>query len=385
MKLLIVAQYGSSTDAHLKIFQEFSKNNFIKEVLVLVPKFIKIDKVYNPKGFVKAQKIEFENKKGKIIPVSFIKGGINFFSVFYNILKFKPDVIFVLNEAFSKDVFWTSWANIFAKIFCFWCKKPKIYFYGFENINKYYTEYTLLQKIIAQFIKRTVHYGIVCTDEALKILNEVNWYPKTKKIFWGVPLEIYQKDISQQEILNLKQKLNISENQKVIGYVGRFVKEKGIKDLVQAFLKLDLEAILIFIGDGQLRNYLEETSKNHKNIIVLPMQKSEDLAYYYKLMDVLVLPSKTTKSWKEQFGRVLIEAMACGTKLIGSNSGAIPEVIDDYGTIFKEGDIDDLKNSIIKELNTKRDKNKLLQRAKLASVENFVKEGLEFFRENENL
>ena len=385
MKLLIIAQYGLPTDAFFKNFHRFSKNNFVKEILVLVPKFIKVDKVYNPKGFVKAQKIEFEDKKGKIIPVSFIKGGINFFSVFYNILKFKPDVIFVLNEAFSKDIFWTSLANIFVKIIYFWRKKSKIYFYGFENINKYYTEYTLLQKIITQFIKKTVDYGIVCTSEAFKILNEVNWYPKTKKIFWGVPLEIYQKDISQQEILNLKQKLNISESQKVIGYVGRFIEEKGIKDLVRAFLKLDLEAVLIFIGDGPLRNYLEEISKNHKNIIVLPAQKSEDLAYYYKLMDVLVLPSKTTKSWKEQYGRVLIEAMACGTKLIGSNSGAIPEVIDDCGTIFKEGDTDDLKNSLIKELNIKRDKNKLLQRAKLGSVENFVKESLEFFKENQNL
>ena len=156
MKLLIVAQYGLPTNAFFKNFQEFSKNNFIKEILVLVPKFIKVDKVYNPKGFVKAQKIEFENKKGKIIPVSFIKGGINFFSVFYNILKFKPDAIFVLNEAFSKDIFWTSLANIFVKIIYFWRRKPKIYFYGFENINKYYTEYILIQKIIAQFIKKTI-------------------------------------------------------------------------------------------------------------------------------------------------------------------------------------------------------------------------------------
>ena len=385
MKLLIVAQYGLSTDAHLKIFQEFAKNNLIKEVLVLVPKFIKIDKVYNPKGFVKAQKIEFENKKGKIIPVSFIKGGINFFSVFYNILKFKPDVIFVLNEAFSKDVFWTSLANIFAKIFCFWRKKPKIYFYGFENINKYYTEYNLIQKIVAQFIKKTINYGIVCNDEALKILNEVNWYPRTKKIFWGVPLEVYQKNISQQEILDLKQKLKISLNSKIIGYVGRFVEEKGIKDLIEAFLKLDLDAVLIFIGDGQLRSWLEETSKNHPNIIVLPPQKSEDLAYFYKIIDVLVLPSKTTKSWKEQFGRVLIEAMASGVKVVGSNSGAIPEVINGCGAIFKEGDVDDLKNAIIKELDINRDRNKLQERAKLASVENFVNECLEFFRENENL
>jgi len=276
-------------------------------------------------------------------------------------------------------------ANIFAKIFCFWRKKPKIYFYGFENINKYYTEYNLIQKIVAQFIKKTINYGIVCNDEALKILNEVNWYPRTKKIFWGVPLEVYQKNISQQEILDLKQKLKISLNSKIIGYVGRFVEEKGIKDLIEAFLKLDLDAVLIFIGDGQLRSWLEETSKNHPNIIVLPPQKSEDLAYFYKIIDVLVLPSKTTKSWKEQFGRVLIEAMASGVKVVGSNSGAIPEVINGCGAIFKEGDVDDLKNAIIKELDINRDRNKLQERAKLASVENFVNECLEFFRENENL
>jgi len=385
MKLLIISQYGLVTEAHLKIFQEFSKNNFIKEVLVLVPKFLKVDKVYNSRGFVKARKIEFENKKGKIIPVPFIKGGINFFYIFYYLVKFKPDVIFVLNEAFSKDVFWASLANIFAKIFCFWRKKPKIYFYGFENINKYYTEYNLIQKIVAQFIKKTINYGIVCNDEALKILNEVNWYPRTKKIFWGVPLEVYQKNISQQEILDLKQKLKISLNSKIIGYVGRFVEEKGIKDLIEAFLKLDLDAVLIFIGDGQLRSWLEKTSRNHPNIIVLPPQKSEDLAYFYKIIDVLVLPSKTTKSWKEQFGRVLIEAMASGVKVVGSNSGAIPEVINGCGAIFKEGDVDDLKNAIIKELDINRDRNKLQERAKLASVENFVNECLEFFRENENL
>lgn len=142
---------------------------------------------------------------------------------------------------------------------------------------------------------------------------------------------------------------------------------------------------MIFIGDGQLRSWLEETSKNHPNIIVLPPQKSEDLAYFYKIIDVLVLPSKTTKSWKEQFGRVLIEAMASGVKVVGSNSGAIPEVINGCGAIFKEGDVDDLKNAIIKELDINRDRNKLQERAKLASVENFVNECLEFFRENENL
>jgi len=61
---------------------------------------------------------------------------------------------------------------------------------------------------------------------------------------------------------------------------------------------------------------------------------------------VLVLPSLTTATWKEQLGRVLIEAMACGTPVIGSSSGAIPEVIDDSGLVFQERNIDALKRAI---------------------------------------
>jgi glycosyltransferase involved in cell wall biosynthesis len=53
-------------------------------------------------------------------------------------------------------------------------------------------------------------------------------------------------------------------------------------------------------------------------------------------IDVLVLPSRTTPSWKEQFGRVLIEANACGTPVIGSTSGAIPEVIGRAGIVVPE-------------------------------------------------
>ena len=56
-------------------------------------------------------------------------------------------------------------------------------------------------------------------------------------------------------------------------------------------------------------------------------------------MDALVLPSHTTAVWSEQFGRVLIEAMAEHVPVIGSDSGAIPEVIADAGIIFHEGDV----------------------------------------------
>jgi glycosyltransferase involved in cell wall biosynthesis len=55
-------------------------------------------------------------------------------------------------------------------------------------------------------------------------------------------------------------------------------------------------------------------------------------------LDVLVLPSRTTESWKEQFGRVIIEAHACQTPVIGSSSGAIPDVVGAGGMVVPERD-----------------------------------------------
>lgn len=382
IKILFIAQYGLSTAAHFKIFEKFSQDLRVNEIVVLVPKIAKVDKVYHPAGFIKGQKIVFENNKGKILPISFIFGGVNPISLFFQVVKFNPDVIFVLNEGFSKDTFWASFVNFVIKIFNPLYKKPKIYFYGFENINKYFTEYTWIQKIAAWFIKNTIHFGIVCTDEAVKILNEVGWYPKTKKIWWGVNIEDFMKEISKEKLRLIRETLRIPDDYFVIGYVGRFIEEKGIKDLVEAFLRLNIKAVLLLIGEGKERNWLEEKARENRNIIILPTQTHDNLALYYKLMDVLVLPSKTTSSWKEQYGRVLIEAMASGVKVVGSDSGSIPEIINGCGTIFKEGNVNDMKNAIEKELMIERDKSILLERAKLGSIENFVNKTLEFFLEN---
>ena len=64
----------------------------------------------------------------------------------------------------------------------------------------------------------------------------------------------------------------------------------------------------------------------------------EKVPEYVNCMDTLVLPSRTTRDWVEFFGRVLIEGMACGVPVIGSDSGEIPQVIGDAGLSFPEGD-----------------------------------------------
>jgi glycosyltransferase involved in cell wall biosynthesis len=63
-------------------------------------------------------------------------------------------------------------------------------------------------------------------------------------------------------------------------------------------------------------------------------------------MDILVLPSRTFPNWSEQFGRVLVEAMACGVCVVGSDAGEIPHVIGDAGLIFPEDNLERLRKHL---------------------------------------
>lgn len=124
------------------------------------------------------------------------------------------------------------------------------------------------------------------------------------------------------------------------GYVGRLANEKGVDTLLWAMTELNDEVRLRIIGDGPARHRLELMAKElgiYERVAFLGPTDHEDLPAVYHDLDALVLPSKSTKRWQEQFGRVLIEAMACGVPVIGSDSGAIPEVVGEAGLIFPEG------------------------------------------------
>jgi glycosyltransferase involved in cell wall biosynthesis len=74
--------------------------------------------------------------------------------------------------------------------------------------------------------------------------------------------------------------------------------------------------------------------------------KPESLVRFLNCMDVLAVPSLTTPTWKEQYGRIIAEAMACGVTVVGSDSGAIPEVIESAGIVVPENSSDDLAEAM---------------------------------------
>ncbi len=136
-----------------------------------------------------------------------------------------------------------------------------------------------------------------------------------------------------------------------VGYVGRLVEEKGVHLLIRAMAGIDGEWELFILGTGPKRRELERLSQDlgiAQRTRFFQFLPSSQLPNFYRKLDLLVLPSITKPNWKEQFGRVLVEAMACGVPVVGSTCGEIPNVIGDAGFVFPEGDTEALRESILK-------------------------------------
>ena len=106
-------------------------------------------------------------------------------------------------------------------------------------------------------------------------------------------------------------------------FVGRLVPEKGIGETVNAFSQIAQkypDISLTVVGTGPLKSII-----SHPRIFQKSVPYS-DVAKIYQDADIIIAPSKATSTWEEQFGMVLVEAMACGIPIITTKTGAIPEV-----------------------------------------------------------
>lgn len=133
-----------------------------------------------------------------------------------------------------------------------------------------------------------------------------------------------------------------------IGYAGRLVPEKGVFDLLAAAARLAAPVRLLLVGNGPVRERLERAGLPNGKLEIRTGVTHEAMPTVYAEMDVLVLPSRTTARWAEQFGRVLVEALQCGVPVVGSDSGEIPWVIESTrgGVLYPEGDVDALTDAL---------------------------------------
>ena len=173
----------------------------------------------------------------------------------------------------------------------------------------------------------------------------------------GVDESLFRPQVQPE----LAAQLGIQPQEFVIGFVGRFVEEKGLLTLCDAVAGLAQEKPwkLLLLGRGELKEQLmakAEKAGIGDRLIFIESVPHDDVPRYINLMNALVLPSQSTEKfktltsvgWKEQFGHVLIEAMACQVPVIGSDSGEIPHVIGDTGMVFPEGNAEALRDCLVK-------------------------------------
>jgi glycosyltransferase involved in cell wall biosynthesis len=177
---------------------------------------------------------------------------------------------------------------------------------------------------------RKVAGAYVCSETVREVLRAKGFTKPAPIVPFGVDLRAFKRRSDPRPM------------GRTIGFVGRMLPGKGLNILADALTKLrDEKWQLLVVGDGSER---ESFTKQLSEAGLLDRTKfTGAVSYeltpeYFQQIDVLVIPTQTTERIREQFGRVIVEAMASGIPVIGSTCGAIPEVIADAGLVFPEGD-----------------------------------------------
>jgi glycosyltransferase involved in cell wall biosynthesis len=153
----------------------------------------------------------------------------------------------------------------------------------------------------------------------------------------GVDTETFRPDSFARQ--QMRHFLGWKPDDCVVGFTGRFVEEKGIETLLQAFVQSQGDWNLLFVGGGPLAPPIESLRLQYPARVRVVRDAGHDqMPAYLRTMDILCAPSRTTARWREQFGRMLIEAMACGVPVLASASGEIPHVVQDAGQLMPEND-----------------------------------------------
>jgi len=212
-------------------------------------------------------------------------------------------------------------------------------FFTWQNILRHYPPpFRWTEK----YVLLHADYAIAGNAEAVKVLRAKGYRgPLTVIPQFGVDPNIYRP--------LPKAKTARPSNSFIIGYAGRLVGQKGVDLLLQAVAGLPGDWHLRILGAGPLSAHLHDLVREldiTSQVTFEPPIPSHEMPLFLNSLDVLVLPSLTRPNWKEQFGRVLLEAMACETPVIGSDSGEIPNVIGDAGLLFPEGDYETLREQL---------------------------------------
>jgi len=197
----------------------------------------------------------------------------------------------------------------------------------------------LISSMINTYVRRRI-FGIACIGETSRMNYDKEDNPNT---LFVLPFA-FDGQFYCRRATNLGRD---SKSTLTVGFVGRITLEKGVETFALALSMLRSKVHVRVVGSGPHSIWLREKLMNTNHTVeFVEAVSTDEMPMHYSSMDILVVPSVTTNIWREQFGRVLVEAMLCEVAVIGSSSGEIPYVIGDAGLIFCEGDAAELASKI---------------------------------------
>ncbi len=239
----------------------------------------------------------------------------------------QPDLIYINHEPYAVATWQWARASVKAKI-------P----YGIYSCQNIWKDYPPPFRWMERYTYRHADFGLPITRSVAEVMRAKGM----RRNLVEVPLPIDPQNYRPNLLEEAPEKMRAFGDDPVIGYVGRLVEAKGLKTLAFALGKLrHLNWQLVILGTGDYDVELRAIAKSlgiESRMHFLGYVPHDETPRYLSAMDMLVLPSETQANWKEQFGRVIPEALACGTPVIGSDSGEIPKLIQASGggLIFPE-------------------------------------------------
>ncbi len=217
---------------------------------------------------------------------------------------------------------------------CNRCGVPAIFF-SWQNLDR---RYPPPFRQIERYVYRHTSGAIAGTDEVSTVLRQKGYDgPLTVIPQFGVDTSRFHPGPEPSGPFR-------------VGFLNRLTVGKAPLLALEAFNRLPADSCLEIVGDGPLRSELENAIQRlglSGRVSVRARIPSGEVPELMRSLHVLLLPSITTPRWKEQFGRVLIEAMASGVPVLGSSSGEIPRVIGDAGIVVGEGDAAALGDALL--------------------------------------
>ena len=341
-KKILFIWHGGVVETYQKYIEELAKYDDL-DVTLLLPE-------WSIEGSQKVTAYIPKDAKYKVIVA---KGTapqeplINIFpSLPYYLWKIKPDIVHLFEEPWHNiAIYLDFWMNIIGRF-----HKMKLIFQTFQNqIEDYQKNWQFVQNMTF----KTSSAAISCTNDGVDVLKHWGYKKPIYFIYPGIETKLF----GFKDSTHLREKLGLTKF--TIGYFGRMIKDKGVEDLIEGCKKLQFPYQLLMIGEGSDKKYFQTLTDN---AIWLSAVSPNEISEYYSALNLLVLPSRTTPRWKEQFGRVLAEAMLCGIPVIGSSSGEIQNVIGDASLIFDEGDSKDLSRKIWQIYQDKELRDKIIEK-----------------------